>query len=131
MTKWVIKKVGGGDYSKGLNRINQFIDSGEWTLNSFCEVYDIPHSTASLVERTIERKFLRECKTCNQKVTYSYITNLGNCKKCKNTKPHRSKTKYGTRELVDSRKSISWIKLPWPNQVSQLKHRGVSAAWPG
>jgi len=131
MTKWVIKKVGGGDYSKGVRRINEFMDSSQWTLNSFCEVYDIPHPTAALVERRLDRKFLRECKHCDQKMDYRLLGTLGNCPKCRKVRPPRAKTKYGTREYVDSRKSISWIKQPWPNQVKQLKFRGVSAAWPG
>ena len=130
MSQWVIKKVGGGNYGKGVRRIEQYMDSSQWTLNSFCEVYDIPHATAALVERTIGQKFLRECKNCDQKMDFRLLSTVGTCPKCKKAKPPRKKTKYGTREYIDSKNSIRLIQRPWPNQVAQIKFRGV-AAWPG
>ena len=131
MSQWVIKKVGGGDYDKGEKRIKEFIDSGLWTINSFCEVYDIPHQTAALIERTIGQKFLRECKQCDQRVDYRLISTLGNCPKCKKVRPPRTKTKYGTREYSDALTSMSLIRQAWPHQVKQIQFRGVSSAWRG
>ena len=127
MTMWLVKKVGEGNYVKGVGIINRLISEKNWTLENFCDALQCEAAQARGVERRIDKRFRRKCKKCKEVFEFRDIVS-GNCPECRIPAAKRFKIRQKTnvKEFDDIRGILQFTSMPFPNPPKVLKHRGFA-----
>jgi len=124
MKSYIVRRVGG--------RQNILKMMEDFTIMDFCDVYDFSPNSVSVIERRLNRRFLRTCKICEKKFKYAEIkrNTCGGCKKETNYSKYQKNesvkplSAYGDADYRCAKKKFRFASAIWGASKGKLRLRG-------